>query len=337
MFYHDCKGFTLEKDGVQVIDNVIPNTKTLQNLMWHYLGHLTKNTDYPIIKEDTNSYKTLFKFIPSHGYLLQHYDVGQNPMSWEIRQNDNVINEFKNLYHNKIRNGIQYTKDMQLLTSFDGIAISLPPEYTNRGYFRNGIQHEWFHTDQSYNRSKCEIIQGEINLFDVNEGDSTLRFLRSSHKYHSDFKHENDISKYKNGDWCKLEESDKEFYIDKLSNKYDNYDICVKTKAGSLVLWDSRTIHCGIEPQRNRKNINIRCCIYVCMTPKDWLINSKKTLKRRINVFEKHRTSNHYPNDRMKMFSEKQNTYNSKKIILPKVENYPLIVTEKMKKLVGYD
>lgn len=95
--------------------------------------------------------------------LLQHWDVGHNPVSWNVRQNSKVIKAFEDIWN---------TDD--LLTSFDGLSISLPCEYTKRGWYRGNT---WWHTDQSYLRNDFECVQGLVNLYDVNPGDATLRVM----------------------------------------------------------------------------------------------------------------------------------------------------------------
>ena len=66
-------------------------------------------------------------------------------------------------------------------------------------------------------------------------------------------------------DWFKLETEEQ-------SNFYRVEKGCelhyIKCPAGSLVLWDSRTIHCGKEPDSNRTKSNYRCCVYLCYTPR---------------------------------------------------------------------
>ena len=54
---------------------------------------------------------------------------------WDVRQNEKIAEAFSKLYGSK-------TEDM--LTSYDGVSIHLPPEQTGKGFFRNSI---WFHTD----------------------------------------------------------------------------------------------------------------------------------------------------------------------------------------------
>ena len=44
---------------------------------------------------------------------------------------------------------------------------------------------------------------------------------------------------------------------------------CVKAKAGSLILWDSRTMHQGIQCVKGRSNPKPRCVVYVCQKPRN--------------------------------------------------------------------
>ena len=59
-----------------------------------------------------------------------------------------------------------------------------------------------------------------------------------------------------------------------------------------MVLWDSRTIHCGSEPIKGRKKMNMRNIVYICMQPR--CLAKPNTLKRRIKAFEENRMSTHW-------------------------------------------
>ena len=316
MLYQNCKDFSLGTDGVQVVEGVLNEHELvkLREKMWHWLHFKTQHTSKPVVKNDQTTYKSLFELFPKHGMLFQHWDFGHNPLSWYLRQHPKVIAEFKEIW-----------KTDELLTSFDGISVSLPCEATGRGWTRHK---EWFHTDQCYKRNGFECAQGLINLFDVREGDGTLRVLRGSQALHAEAQ---ECFKIKSSsDWCLLTPEQKQFYVDRLD---EDADMCVKAPAGSLVLWDSRTIHQGMEPQRSRERPNIRCVPYVCMTPA--ALATKKQLMKRVEYFEKRRTCNHWPH-KIKVFPVTPRTYN-KDIMPPRVDKDTLEVTELMKKLVGYD
>jgi ectoine hydroxylase-related dioxygenase (phytanoyl-CoA dioxygenase family) len=309
--YIDATTLSLETDGVQVIRDVLNMSELLylRKTMWEYLSHLTSQLDTPIVQDDPKTYKSFFDLYPNHGMLLQHWEVGHNPMSWFVRQHKNVIAAFQDIWKSK-----------DLLVSFDGLSISLPCEDTKRGWYRNRT---WFHTDQSYVRHKFECVQGFVNLYDVQEYDATLRVLRGSHIYHKEFRDTFSITN--KADWYKLSPEQQIFYSYRGCE-----DICIKAPAGSLVLWDSRTIHQGMQPQKERKDKNVRCALYVCMTPKSWATGTQLIKKRK--AFLERRNTTHYPH-KVILFPKTPRTYGGS---LPAVQSYPLVETDLMRKLSGF-
>lgn len=313
MIYHTCDHFTLEEDGVQVVPDILSpdEIRALQAKMWQWLHFKTRHTQKPVVQQDESTYASLFQLLPKHGMLFQHWDFGHNPLSWTLRQHSRILQVFQKIWRTD-----------QLLTSFDGLSISLPCEVTHRGWHR---YQEWFHTDQSFQRNGFECVQGFVNLFDVHEGDATLRVLRKSHTLHGAFQHHFQI--LSRADWCRLAPNHKQFYVERLGA---DADVCVQTKAGSVVLWDSRNVHQGMEPQKGRAQPNIRCTPYLCMTPAAFA--SQRQLKKRIDLFEKRRTSNHWPH-KIKVFPETPRTYGK---AIPRVDRDILEETELMRHLVGY-
>lgn len=79
-----------------------------------------------------------------------------------------------------------------------------------------------------------------------------------------------------------------EYYLSKGCTK-----VRVGCSSGSLVLWDSRTIHAGIQAQKGRSMPNYRLVAYVCMTPKS--LASKATLNKRKKAFDELRSTSHLP------------------------------------------
>jgi ectoine hydroxylase-related dioxygenase (phytanoyl-CoA dioxygenase family) len=96
----------------------------------------------------------------------------------------------------------------------------------------------------------------------VRKGDSTLAFPKGSHQYHRKFAKQYNLTD--KSDWLKLNKEQVDIYI----NTYNcplNYVVQrIKCPSGSLVLWDSRLIHCGQQPVKERAKQNFRFCIYVC-------------------------------------------------------------------------
>lgn len=286
----------LDTYGVAVIPNVLlqEEIKKMQEGMWNLLETITNKLDTPIKKDDSETWNSFFELLPLHSMLLQHYKVGHHQTIWDIRQNPNVVKVFAKIWN---------VKPDELLTSFDGCSIHLPPETTGRGWYKN---HSWFHTDQSFTRNDKECIQGFVTAYDINDGDATLTVLEKSHKYHKDCSEKFKITD--TSDWYKLNDAEKKFYIDK-----GCIETCVKATAGSLILWDSRTIHCGKEPNKTRAKPNYRFVVYVCQTPRKKATANHIVKKQK--AFTAMRMTTHWPH-KIKLFPTNPRTYGSP---LPKV------------------
>ena len=303
----------IQKYGVAIIPNILNNDE-IQNMnsgMWDYLEHIAKNLKVPIKREDENTWKEFLKFYPKHSMLLQNCQVGHSQFVWDVRQNPKVSNVFSKIWD---------CRSDELLTSFDGVSFHMPPEITNRGWFRN----VWYHTDQSFVRNEFECIQSWITGFDVNQGDATLSFLESSNQYHKNFQDHFKISD--KNDWYKLSTDELNFYKE-LNCKEMN----IKCPKGSMVLWDSRIIHCGTEPRKNREKINMRNVIYICMTPRKFA--SDKMILKKQKAFNELRMTTHCPH-KQKLFPKGIRTYGG--IYYEPTEIEKPILSELGKKLCGF-
>lgn len=282
---------TLVKYGVAVIPDILSTKqiKQMKSNMWKMLNELTINMDNPITKNNESSWRSFYDLMPLHSMLVQHWGVGHSELVWAIRQNKNVCEVFEKIWD---------TDKNDLLVSFDGVSIHFPPEITGRGWYR---KNDWLHVDQSYNRNDFECVQGFVSGFDINEGDATFTFLEKSHLYHKDFKKKFSKKDFK-GDWYRLE-SDKEydFYLKKGCKRAN-----MTCSAGSIVLWDSRLVHCGKEAERNREEQNMRLVVYVCMTPREYSTESQ--LRKKRDAFNNKRMTTHNPH-KIKLFSLMPRSY----------------------------
>jgi len=288
----------IEQFGVAIIPNVLNEFECnlLVSGIWDFFEHISQNWDIPLDRNNNQTWKQFYKLFPLHSMLIQHWSVGHAQVSWDIRQNIKIVEIFAYFWNCNIND---------LLVSFDGLSFNLPPEITNRGWNRNNT---WYHTDQSFTNPNFNCIQSWITGNDINDGDSTLSFFESSHIYHEEFKNKFGITDKKN--WYKLNKTEEQFYIDKgcvIKN--------IKCPKGSLVFWDSRTIHCGIEPSKNRPFQNIRAVIYLCYMPRH--LCSKNNLLKKQKAFQQLRTTSHYPCN-IKLFSNTPRTYGSQ---LPTITN----------------
>ena len=304
---------SLKTNGYAVIPGVLNNDECDQflNGVWDSFEHISKNWETPINRQDTKTWREFWKLYPMHSMLYQHWGLGHSQAIWNVRQNEKVLDVFSAIW--------ECEKD-QLISSFDGLSFHLPPEVTNRGWFRK----HWFHTDQSYTNNKFTNVQGFVTANEIRDGDATLCVIKGSHDYHGEFGKTFNITK--KDDWYKLSEAELSFYLDK------GLEIeRITCPRGSLVLWDSRTLHCGVEPIKGqRTEPNIRCISYVCYKPRKFA--TSKQLEKKRKAFSEGRMTTHDP-IKSKLFGLKPQTYGSPIpdiVPLPKIE-----LTDRILKLSG--
>ena len=305
---------TLEEYGVAIIPNVL-DEKECDNMLsgiWNYFEHITQEWETPINRNNEKSWRGFYELFPSHSMLVQHWNIGHSQACWDVRQNEKVLDIYSHFWN---------CSKEELLTSFDGLSFNIPPEVTKKGWNRNNC---WLHSDQSFTENDFKCLQGWVTALDINEDDATLAFLEGSHNFHQHFAREFEITEKNN--WYKLDDIEKEFY-------YNNecYYRKIKCPKGTLVLWDSRTIHCGVEANKGRANPNFRAIIYTCYMPRQ--VATKKELEKRKKAFEEMRMTSHWP-CKVKLFPKMPRTYGKE---LPKITCIEKPKLEEIGyKLVGY-
>jgi len=285
---------TLQKYGVAVIPSVLSQDecKAMVDGMWDTLEYITQNFDPeqtgggPIDRNDETTWRSFYDLFPLHSMLVQHWGIGHAQYIWSLRQNPKILKIWTDFW------GLKSPEE--LLVSFDAVSYHLPPEKTNKGWYNP--QYNWLHTDQSFTRNDFECVQSWVTGLDVNDGDASLVILEGSHKYHGEFaKRFGFVDKT---DWNKLSEQQHyDFYIEEKKCPRR----VVKCPKGSMVFWDSRTIHSGQEPVKTRKKPNIRSIVYLCYAPRSQATN--KDLKKKIKYFEEQRMTNHWPH-KIKVFGK---------------------------------
>ncbi len=275
---------TLDKFGVAIIPSVLDEKEcsVMIDGMWNFFEHISKTWTIPLDRSKPETWKEFFKLMPSHAMLVQHYGIGHCQASWDIRQNEKIIDIFAQFW--------KCNRD-QLLVSFDAASFAHPPETTGRGWNRGNT---WYHTDQSYTVSGFKSVQSWVTAQDVEDGDATLSIMEGSHLYHQECAKKFNITN--KSDWYKLSRKEEEFYFEH-GCSYKN----IKCPKGSIVFWDSRTIHCGIEATKGRLNPKSRSVIYLCYMPRSSATD--KDLKKKRTAFETMRTTSHYAN-KAKMFGK---------------------------------
>lgn len=269
---------TINEFGVAIIPSVLTQEE-LQNMidgMWDTLEYLTSQFQVPIKRNEPKTYSSIRILRPLHSMLFQNWSIGHAQFIWNLRQNPKIVDIFSEIWK---------VNPDELLVSFDGASFQMPPEQTKFGWYENI---DWLHTDQSYTRNNFECIQSWVTGFDVNENDGTLTILEGSNRYHGEFSQKFSIKN--NRDWYKLSEEELNFYLNekKCSKKF------IRCPAGSMVFWDSRTIHCGKQASPQRAQANFRCAVYICMLPRHLIDYNQLRMKR--DAFNNLRMTSHWAN-----------------------------------------
>ena len=184
----------------------------------------------------------------SHG-VISGSGVGQSDFLWNVRSNRQVKKVFTSIWNTQ-----------QLLVSFDGCGIFRDWRY-NPAWKTNG---GWNHVDQNpkIKPGQC-CIQGLVSLTDQNEKTGGLIVYPRTHLRFTEL---SDVTKNSN-DFVKVHDTHA------IMNQGKTLGKLVHCRAGDLVIWDSRTVHCNspaiaIEERNKDEPVDLlRIVAYVCMSP----------------------------------------------------------------------
>lgn len=304
----------LEEYGVAIIPSILSEYECEKMFegFWDFFEKISENWDQPINRDNEESWRGLYSLYPLHSMLIQYWGIGHAQVSWNLREHPGIVDVFSRIWD---------CQPEDLLVSFDGLSFAAPPEVTNKGWYRGNT---WFHSDQSFTRNEFECVQSWVTALDVEEGDATLSILEGSHKYHKRFGKRFKITE--KDDWYKLSTEEEKYFVEKGCEA--KRIVCPK---GSLVLWDSRTIHCGVEAERGRENSKFRAVSYLCYQPREKATEAQLVKKRR--AFNEKRTTTHYP-CKAKLFAKSPRTYGGPVPDISEID-YP-ILTELGVRLAGF-
>lgn len=288
----------LKKYGYVVIENVIPPERlaTYRSQFWDWMESFKTGID----RKDSSTWTSANWPHSMHG-LLQHFGIGHAQWIWVLRTEPKILRVFAQIWNVEVE---------ELLCSFDGANLTRPSNRTQVG---------WEHLDQGSNDSEFKCVQGCVVLQTCNGG---LKFYEESHKKHSTF-----FSKFKTktkGNWHKLTKLEKAWYLKHCTT------VKVPNEEGTLVLWDSRTVHWGYAPTDVP-----RMCAYVSYLPRSRA--TPKQLERKLEVFNLRRMTSHWAVP-CKLFPETFQHYGHPEL-LEKFSKRPTIkdeeMTSEMWRLVG--
>lgn len=253
--------------------------------------------------DDRSNWKETFPIHNKMGIFAG--PAGQTQVMWDLRQDARIIQVFAHIWN---------TKD--LIVSMDGLSFMCPSE------IREGYVEPWPHVDQailrrqdgvahsntpplgfiseSHLKTQPYTIQGQFLFQDSFEGDGGFYCIPKSHLRFSEFAPQlQRISEITDGIGRKKARTEflEEFFTnntDTSGNPYSKKHITAPR--GSLILWDSRTVHWNQHANKNRpysNNPKVRMVGYLCYVPKTRLTNEGMILRR--EAFEKGVSTGHNP------------------------------------------
>ena len=207
---------------------------------------------------DTPNLKHFHEKSDPHG-IFKFHQVGHQYFAWYLRTRPQIINIFKEIWN---------TED--LVVSFDGCC-----------YIPDGLNKKdntWTHTDQSSNNSELTCYQSFVSL--TSNEKTTFVVYEGSHLLHADYFSDKPKTSV---NWNLIHHET----LDKLK---DSKKI-LKVKAGSLVIWDSRTFHQNCYGNLSEE----RLVQYLSYLPKKSPKNTKAIQTKRLKYFVEKRTTSHWP------------------------------------------
>mmetsp|Transcript_5229 Transcript_5229/g.8056 ORF Transcript_5229/g.8056 Transcript_5229/m.8056 type:complete len:351 (-) Transcript_5229:175-1227(-) len=260
----------LHEYGYVVIQNVITDEEIVdaRELCWKFL-----EKDAGMFSDDISTWNNSnFGKIGSSATGIIFYGINQSDFLWFLRLLKPVKTAFSTIFG-----------DDNLLTSFDGGNIFRPwHSKSANGMWKTSSG--WFHVDQGRTLRGLQCVQGLVTLYDATEATGGFCAIPKSHLCHDELVNE-------------AASNDKNFVrVPHDFAALNGPQHLITCKAGDMILWDSRTIHCNtpaITPPTTPENELLRMVGYVCMTPSSKA--SKEVIENRIAIYERGLGTTHWP------------------------------------------
>ncbi|KAF2092033.1 phytanoyl-CoA dioxygenase [Saccharata proteae CBS 121410] len=258
------------RDGYAVIKGAIPieRAKGYQQRAFNWL----KSFDTPLDLSDPSTWTEANLPVQSKINTFSAYCVSHESFMWDARMEPGVLEPFQTLWGTD-----------ELLVSFDALNVTFP------GRTDRPPKGAWPHVDQSPFRKGLQCCQGVINLSPAGPKDGSLVVFPGSHALMDEFF----ATQTTPDEWDK-----RDLYL------FSEQQIAwwkargieprkIEAEPGDLLLWDSRTVHWGAEPELDSEVI--RTVIYASYAPAAWA--SEETLAEKAKVFKLWSGTTHWPHD----------------------------------------
>lgn len=293
----------LEEQGYCVIPALLskPETERFYQRVWHEFIEKA----WPKCKlGDRENWKEAFPIHNPYGIFAG--PAGQTQVMWDLRQDPRIVEVFAQIWN---------THD--LIVSMDGLSFMCPPE------IREGPFDPWPHVDQTVMRrkdigshdnnppvgfvsespmkTKPFTIQGQFLFEDSSDGDGGFYCIPKSHFKFSEFAPKLEALSALEIPREVREKVRSEYLLDFFRCEEDGSGkpYCMKhvtAPRGSLILWDSRTVHWNQHPVKERPyrdTPKVRMVGYLCYVPKARLTDTGRSLRR--EAFELGVSTGHNP------------------------------------------
>ena len=208
-----------------------------------------------------------------HGMLLQTHGLGWSQPVVDVRQDPQLVARFAALWS---------VAPEALASSADGLSVYLNTPDSKGGWHRPGVG-DWLHWDRAPS-DETPSIQGFVNLLPTPEDGAALQVLVKSHRHQAAF-----AERFPHAQRARFYlldgQAEANFFMDRKAKH-----VCIAAAPRDLVLWDSRTIHCGRAASRHASSLE-RVVIYTSMQPRAWL--AKKDRERKQRAYTQLRSTTH--------------------------------------------
>lgn len=243
----------LNEHGYAVISDVLneDEVKESKELLWKFIETATNGS---VQHDNPQTWSNNWPSSSTHGVISGH-GAGQSEFLWKIRSNPQVKKVFRTIWN-----------DDALLVSFDGCGVFRDWRYDPTWKTSGG----WNHVDQNPVRkpNRC-CIQGLVSLTDQSDKTGGLIIYPKTYERFTELADQ--PSKYQ--DFVKVPDTHP------IMNNGQTKGKLVHCRAGDLVLWDSRTVHCNTpatnieERDANAPVDLLRIVAYVSMSPVSQVLN----------------------------------------------------------------
>ncbi|BDA49852.1 hypothetical protein COCOBI_14-4720 [Coccomyxa sp. Obi] len=267
----------LKEHGWAIVDDVLTREECEAYVegVWDWLEGLGTG----INRSDPSTW-TGPQWVQSFKGIINSLEVAHQDFVWRVRKHPRLVQIFEMLWGTN-----------ELLSSFDSINVTAPSAKT-------GTPHDtasWLHVDQAPLRRGFFCVQGIVNLVDVSGDTSgTLLVKDRTHSEHAHFfDTASSLTREQQEALTHSPAGPKDFYVFK-PEEVPHWD-CFETlplaaKAGSVFLWDSRTVHANTIPQFSE---DWRHVVYACYQPR--ALATEKDLAAKRKAWDDYAVTTHWP------------------------------------------